>query len=61
MLAAASAHLGRLDDAGRYVATLKRLAPESTVALIWDGQPQQNPERLEAVLDGLRLAGLEEA
>jgi len=60
MLAAANAHLGRRDEARRQVAMLKRLAPESTVQLIWDGQPQKEPGRLEAVLEGLRLAGLEE-
>ena len=61
MLAAANAHLGRLDEARRHVATLKRLAPESTVQLIWAGQPQKETGRLAAVLDGLRLAGLDEA
>ncbi len=61
MLAAASAHLGRMDEARRHVATLRRLAPETTVQMIWDGQPQRDPGRLQAVLDGLRLAGLEEA
>ena len=60
MLAAANAHLGRMDEARRHVATLKRLAPESTIALIWDGQPQKDTSRLSAVLEGLRLAGLEE-
>jgi TolB-like protein/class 3 adenylate cyclase/Flp pilus assembly protein TadD len=60
MLAAANAHLGRLDEARRHVATLKRLAPESTVQLIWAGQPQKETGRLAAVLDGLRLAGLDE-
>ena len=60
MLAAANAHLGRLDEAKRHLATLKRLAPESTVQLIWDGQPQKDASRLSAVLEGLRIAGLEE-
>jgi TolB-like protein/tetratricopeptide (TPR) repeat protein len=60
MLAAANAHLGRLDEARRHVAALKRLAPESTVRLIWAGQPQKDPTRLAAILDGLRLAGLPE-
>lgn len=61
MLAAANAHLGRLDEARRHVAALKRLAPETSIARIWAGQPQKLPGRLSAVLDGLRLAGLEEA
>jgi TolB-like protein/cytochrome c-type biogenesis protein CcmH/NrfG len=60
MLAAANAHLGQLDEAQRHLATLKRLAPETTVQMIWDGQPQKDPSRLKAVLDGLRLAGLAE-
>jgi len=60
MLAAAHAHLGRMDEARRYVQALKKLAPESTVQLIWSGQPQKDDSRLRAVLDGLRLAGLEE-
>lgn len=60
MLAAANAHLGRMDEAKRHLASLKRLAPESTIELIWSGQPQKDPSRLKAVLDGLRLAGLEE-
>ncbi len=60
MLAAANAHLGRMDEARRHVATLKRLAPESTISRIWDGQPQKDASRLAAVLEGLRMAGLEE-
>lgn len=60
MLAAANAHLGRLDEAKRHLATLKRLSPEVTVARIWAGQPQKDPGRLKAILDGLRLAGLAE-
>ena len=60
LLAAANAHLGRMDEAKRHVAALKKLAPETTVQLIWAGQPQRDDSRLRAVLDGLRLAGLEE-
>ncbi|WP_423069148.1 adenylate/guanylate cyclase domain-containing protein [Devosia sp. CN2-171] len=61
MLAAANAHLGRMDEAKRYLATLKKLSPGVTAKLIWDGQPQRDPTRLVAVLDGLKLAGLAEA
>jgi adenylate cyclase len=61
MLAAANAHLGRMDEAKRYLATLKKLSPGVTAKLIWDGQPQRDPTRLAAVLDGLKLAGLAEA
>lgn len=60
MLAAANAHLGRMDEARRHVATLKRLAPETSVQMIWAGQPQKDPTRLASVLEGLRLAGLEQ-
>lgn len=60
MLVAANAHLGRIDDAKRHLATLKRLSPDVTVERIWAGQPQKDPARLQAILDGLRLAGLED-
>ncbi|MDC9823392.1 adenylate/guanylate cyclase domain-containing protein [Devosia sp. ZB163] len=60
MLAAASAHLGHMDDAKRHIATLKRLSPGVTVKRVWDGQPQRDPSRLASVLEGLRLAGLPE-
>jgi tetratricopeptide (TPR) repeat protein len=60
MLAAANAHLGRMDEAKRYLAALQRMTPEVTLKLIWDGQPNRDPNRLQAVLDGLRLAGMAE-
>lgn len=60
MLVAANAHLGRMDEAKRHLAVLKRLSPGVSVARVWAGQPQKDPSRLAAVLDGLRLAGLEE-
>jgi TolB-like protein/Tfp pilus assembly protein PilF len=60
MLISANARLGRMDEAGRYLAALRRLAPGVTVASIWGGQPQRDPLRLAAIFDGLRLAGLEE-
>lgn len=60
MLAAAHAHLGQVDEARRYLATLRKLTPEVTLKLIWDGQPNRDPNRLKAVLDGLRMAGLAE-
>ena len=43
MLIAANAHLGRMDEARRYLAELRRLAPEVTVASIRAGQPRQGP------------------
>jgi len=60
MLVAANAHLGRMDEARRQLAVLKRLSPGVTVARVWAGQPQKDPSRLKAILDGLRLAGLQE-
>ena len=53
MLAAGNAHLGRLDEARKYLGTLQRLSPGVTVARIWAGQPQKDPTRLEAILDGV--------
>lgn len=58
MLAAATAHLGRLDEARRHVDTLLRLTPGATVSRIWAGQPQKDRGRLAAILDGLTKAGL---
>lgn len=60
MLVAANAHLGRMDEAKRHLATLKRLSPGVTVARVWAAQPQKDASRLEAMLEGLRLAGLAE-
>lgn len=61
ILIAANAHLGRLDDAARFLRELKRLSPSATVARILAGQPSKHPGRLAPLLDGLRLAGLAEA
>ena len=61
MLTAASAHLGRMDDARRYAAMLQALTPGITLARIRDGQPARDPSRIEPILAGLRLAGLPEA
>ncbi|MFZ2099071.1 MAG: winged helix-turn-helix domain-containing protein [Oricola sp.] len=61
MLIAANAHLGRMDEARRFLAGLRRLAPGVTIARIAAGQPAKHPERIGAVIDGLRLAGMEEA
>jgi TolB-like protein/Flp pilus assembly protein TadD len=61
MLVAANAHLGRMDEAKRHLATLKRLSPGVTIAQVWAAQPQKDPSRTQAILDGLRLAGVAEA
>jgi adenylate cyclase len=60
MLIAGNALLGRLDEARRHLRTLLEMQPELTVAKIHAGQPQQKPDRLTAILEGLRLAGLPE-
>ena len=60
MLIAANAQLGRMEEARKFLAAFRKLAPGVTVASIWAGQPQKDPSRCAAILDGLRLAGLEE-
>ena len=60
MLIAANAQLGRMDEARKFLAAFRKLAPAVTIARIWAGQPQQDPSRCAAILDGLRLAGLAE-
>lgn len=60
MLVAANAHLGRLDEARRYLAELQRIAPGVTIERIRAGQPAKDPSRLGPILAGLRLAGLPE-
>jgi tetratricopeptide (TPR) repeat protein len=60
MLISANAHLGRTDDARRFLSRYRRIAPGVTVASIRAGQPALNPDRIQPILDGLRLAGLEE-
>ena len=60
MLAAANAHLGRIDDAQHYCAELVKLSPHTTVASIRAGQPAKIPQRIEPILRGLQLAGLPE-
>ena len=60
MLIAANALLGRMDAAHKFLTEFRKLAPGVTVASIWAGQPQKDPNRCAAILDGLRLAGLAE-
>ena len=60
MLIAANAQLGRTAEAQKFLAGFRKLAPGVTVASIWAGQPQKDPNRCAAILDGLRLAGLPE-
>jgi hypothetical protein len=58
MLIAAKAHLGELDGAKQWLSTLLTLRPGVTVAGIAAGQHPRWPERVEPVLEGLRLAGM---
>ena len=60
MLIAANAHLGHLDEARRFLRDLQRIEPGVTVASIRAGQPAKDPSRVAAILEGLRLAGLDE-
>ena len=60
MLIAANAHLGRVAEAQRHLASLRRLTPGVSISRIRAGQPAMIPERIEPVLEGLRLAGLPE-
>ena len=58
VLVAANAHLGRMEEAHRFLDQLRRLAPGVTLAKIKAGQPAKDPSRTAAMLGGLRLAGL---
>jgi Flp pilus assembly protein TadD len=59
MLVAANAHLGRMAEAKRHLASLRQLAPNISLSSIRAGQPAMIHGRIEPILDGLRLAGLE--
>jgi TolB-like protein len=60
VITAASAHLGRMSDAHRFLENLRRVAPGTTIASIKSTERYKDPSRLSALLDGLRLAGLDE-
>ena len=60
MLIAANAQLGRMDEARKFLDQFRKLAPGVSIASIWAGQPQRDPSRCAAILDGLRLAGMAE-
>ena len=60
MLIAANAQLGRMDEARRWLVKFRTLAPGVTIAGIKAGQPDRYPERMAAIFEGLRLAGLDE-
>ncbi|MBB4185761.1 TolB-like protein/Tfp pilus assembly protein PilF [Sinorhizobium terangae] len=58
-LVAANAHLGRMEEAHRYLAELRKIAPGITIARIRAGQPGRDL-RIAPVFEGLAKAGLEE-
>ena len=60
MLIAANAQLGRMEEAHRFLAELRRIVQPITIASIWAGQPQKDPSRCANIFEGLRLAGLDE-
>jgi hypothetical protein len=57
-LAAAQAHLGRLEEARRSIEALQMLRPEIDLAFVRDYWPIADANALEYLLDGLRKAGL---
>ncbi len=61
MLIAANAQLGRLEEARRHLAGLLAISPGVTVSAIRAGQAARFPERIEPILQGLRMAGMAEA
>lgn len=60
MLIAANAQLGRMDAARHWLAIFNAMRPGMSVRKIRDAQPRKHPDRMAAILDGLRMAGLEE-
>lgn len=60
ILAAANAHLGNMQAAQDWLAVVQRLSPGITISRIVAAQPARYPDRITAVADGLRLAGLPE-
>ena len=60
ILIAANAHLGRMDEGGRFLENLKRSSLGATTASIKAAQHMRDPSRHAAILEGLRLAGLDE-
>jgi len=60
MVIAANAQLGRMDEAQSWLAKFKALVPGITISRIKAGQADSDGRRMAAILEGLRLAGLEE-
>ncbi|HVX66918.1 MAG TPA: winged helix-turn-helix domain-containing protein, partial [Bryobacteraceae bacterium] len=60
LLAAANAHLGRIEEARRYVGELLKINPSLTVSKLRVSLRARDPSRVEVVIQGLRLGGLPE-
>ena len=60
MVIAANAQLGRMDEARNWLAKFQALVPGITIARISAGQADKDGTRMAAILEGLRLAGLDE-
>jgi tetratricopeptide (TPR) repeat protein len=60
MLIAANAWLGDLAEAHRFLQDFRRVAPGVSITSIRAGQPSKDASRIASILDGLRLAGLDE-
>jgi len=58
ILAAAQAHLGRLEEARRSIEALRNLRPDIDLAFARDYWPIADAKALEYLVDGLRRAGL---
>lgn len=58
VLAAAQAHLGRLEEARRSIESLQALRPEIDLAFARNYWPIADAEALKCLLGGLRMAGL---
>jgi len=60
LLIAANAHLGRMEEAKRWWSSLRELQPSTTLAEVRRGQQMAEPDRIEVIIDGLRMAGVPE-
>jgi tetratricopeptide (TPR) repeat protein len=60
ILIAANAHLGRIEEARHFLNDLRKITPSVTIAKIKAGQAAKDPSRIASILEGLRMAGLEE-
>ena len=58
MLIAGNAYLGRMEDAGRHLAALRIISPKVSLSRIRRGQHAKDPQRIDVLLEGMRLAGM---